>query len=83
MPSYLEVRAVETTCLPTVGDAAGGQSCAHDGDCRSGLCAAGACFMACHDSTQCGSGTCDPHGVSMSLDTVRAGLGSASGPGCR
>jgi hypothetical protein len=88
LPSYLEIRELETTCKPAVGTTAGRQSCTQDTQCRSGLClragagTSGTCFAACTASIQCAGGICDPNRVTMSLEGVRPGLGSAPGSGC-
>jgi hypothetical protein len=88
LPSYLEIRELETTCKPVVGTTAGRQSCTQNTQCRSGLCigagagVSGSCFAACTASAQCGGGICDPNRATMSLESVRAGLGSAPGSGC-
>jgi hypothetical protein len=88
VPSYLEVRGLETTCRKAVGAVAGRGACATDADCRSGVClrtssaSAGQCFAACTQNAECGGATCDPQRAGVSLDPVRAGLGMAYGKGC-
>jgi hypothetical protein len=86
--SYLEVRGLEMTCRRAVGAAAGNAACAQDADCRSGICvraagaASGRCYAACASSAHCGGVICEPERVRVSLEAVRAGLGSAPAAGC-
>jgi hypothetical protein len=88
IPSYLEVRALETTCARAVGATPGRQSCTQNNQCRSGIClgatqsAPGACFAACMLAAHCATGTCDPNRVALDLDGVRNGLGDAMAQGC-
>ena len=88
IPSYLEVRELETTCKKAVGAVAGRDNCTQNAECRSGTCVrpgntgTGKCFLACDTPTDCGGATCDPNRTTVSLETTRTGLGNAYGQGC-
>jgi hypothetical protein len=88
IPSFLEVRRLETTCKKAVGTVAGRASCTASTECRSGTCVrpggvgVGKCFLACDSSADCGGSTCDPNRTLVSLESTRVGLGNAPGQGC-
>ncbi len=86
LASYLEVRALETTCKKAIGTVAGGDDCTQDNQCRSAKCvgATGAklCFAACATVADCGGASCDAERTTLNLNVVRAGLGEAYGRGC-
>ncbi len=87
--SYLKVAALELGCERPKGVKAGGESCAADGDCASGLCEpvgvgdALACYEACNANADCAAGMiCGAAGGTLDLDAVLPGLGDLAVPGC-
>jgi hypothetical protein len=91
VPHYLQIKAIEMTCLHWVGTTPGGSACGDNSQCRSGICvkvtgaSSGTCYAACQDNGDCGAITgavCEPDRVSIDLNASVAGLGKAPAAGC-
>lgn len=87
--SYLKVAVLELGCERPKGAKNGGESCAADNDCASGLCepvgvaGALACYEACNANADCAAGLlCGSDGGTLDLDAVLPGLGDLAVPGC-